>query len=142
VRKVNQVTHCIAFGDMPDKSEIVRLMGMAKLDIVEAKVLTGTDNLAQAARIIEAWGCPEVVITHAEGVLARVNGMTIYERFSNRSAVGRTGRGGTAIAAYLARRLDHDPDESLKFAAALVSIKLETPGPFNGTLEDVLARMR
>jgi len=32
--------------------------------------------------------------------------------------------------------------ESLKFAAALVSIKMETPGPFQGTLADVLARMK
>jgi len=38
-------------------------------------------------------------------------------------------------------RLEQGPAESLKFAAALVSIKMESPGPFNGTLEDVLARM-
>jgi hypothetical protein len=30
----------------------------------------------------------------------------------------------------------------LKFAAALVSIKMETPGPFSGTLADVMARMQ
>jgi sugar/nucleoside kinase (ribokinase family) len=41
----------------------------------------------------------------------------------------------------MTRRLTHGPAESLKFAAALVSIKMETPGPFAGTLEDVLARM-
>jgi sugar/nucleoside kinase (ribokinase family) len=38
--------------------------------------------------------------------------------------------------------LDHDVRESLKFAAALVSIKMETPGPFKGTLEDVQKRLR
>jgi hypothetical protein len=32
--------------------------------------------------------------------------------------------------------------ESLKFAAALVSIKMETPGPFSGTMADVMARMQ
>jgi len=32
-------------------------------------------------------------------------------------------------------------EDSLKFAAALASIKMETPGPFRGTLEDVLGRM-
>ena len=115
---------------------------MVKLDIVEAKVLTGTDDLEQAALTFEAWGCPEVLITKAEGVLARVNGKTYYEKFSNQSVVGRTGRGDTTFAAYLARRLDHDVNESLKFAAALVSIKMETPGPFGGTLADVLARMQ
>ena len=142
VRQVNPVTHRIAFGDVPNKKEIVGLMDMVKLDIVEAKVLTGTDDLERAALIIEGWGCPEILITKAEGVLARVNGKTYYEKFSNQSVVGRTGRGDTTFAAYLARRMDHDVAESLKFAAALVSIKMETPGPFSGTLADVLARMQ
>ncbi len=142
VRQVQPVTHCIVFGDVLQKTEIVSLMDMIKLDIVEAKVLTGTDDLERAALIIEGWGCSEILITKAEGVLARANGMTYYEKFSNKSVVGRTGRGDTTFAAYLARRSDHDVTESLKFAAALVSLKMETPGPFNGTLADVLARMQ
>jgi hypothetical protein len=31
--------------------------------------------------------------------------------------------------------------ESLRFAVALASIKMESPGPFRGTLSDVLAVM-
>jgi len=142
VRQVQPVTHQINFLDVPAKMEIVSQTDMIKLDIVEAKVLTGTEDLAKAAQIIQSWGCPEVVITQAEGALARVSGQTVYEKFSNRSAVGRTGRGDTTFAAYLARRLDHNVADSLKFAAALVSIKMETPGPFNGTLEEVLSRMQ
>jgi len=141
VRQVQPFRHSIVFGDVPNKTEIVRQVDMVKLDIVEAIVLTGTDDLERAARVFEDWGCPEVVITRSDGVLARVEGKTFYEKFSNRSMVGRTGRGDTTFAAYLARRLDHDPAEALKFAAALVSIKMETPGPFNGTLADVLTRM-
>jgi hypothetical protein len=38
--------------------------------------------------------------------------------------------------------LDHEVPESLKFAAALVSIKMETPGPFSGTLDDVNKRLK
>jgi len=142
VRQVDPTTRCILFKDVPDKQKIVSLMDMVKLDIVEAKVLTGTDDLEQAALVFEGWGCPEVVITRAEGVLARVDGKTYYEKFSNKSVVGRTGRGDTTFAAYLAWRPNHDVSESLKFAAALVSIKMETPGPFNGTLSEVLERMR
>ncbi len=141
VRQV-QPAGSIAFLDVPKKQEIVRLLDMVKLDIVEAKTLTGTDDLAKAALMIEAWGCSEVIITKAEGALARVQGKTFYEKFSNRSVAGRTGRGDTTFAAYLARRLDYKAGDSLKFAAALVSIKMETPGPFNGTLTDVLARMQ
>ena len=142
VRQVQPVTHQIAFQDVPAKQEIVRQLNMVKLDVVEAKVLTGTDDLARAARLIEFWGCPEVLITQAEGVLAQANGQTYYEKFSNRSVAGRTGRGDTTFAAYLAYRLDHDVTESLKFAAALVSITVETPGPFGGTMADVMARMQ
>ena len=85
--------------------------------------------------------CPEVMITRADGVLARVAGRTYFEEFSNRNVTGRTGRGDTTFAAYLCARMDHDVAWSLKFAAALVSIKMEKPGPFSGTLDEVLARM-
>lgn len=142
VRQVQSPNGNINFRDVPNKQELVRLLDMVKLDIVEATVLTGTDDVVKAARIVEGWGCPEVVITQAEGVLAQVGGQIFYEKFSNRSVVGRTGRGDTTFAAYLTRRMDHNAAEALKFAAALVSIKMETPGPFNGTLDDVIARMQ
>ncbi len=141
VRQVDETTRVITFADVPDKREIVSLMDRVKLDVVEAELLTGERDLAKAAGVVASWGCPEVVITRAEGVQARVNGKDYYEPFSNKSVVGRTGRGDTTFAGYMVRRLDHGPAESLKFAAALVSIKMETPGPFKGTLADVLARM-
>jgi sugar/nucleoside kinase (ribokinase family) len=141
VRQVDPETREVFFRDVPAKKEIAALMGKLKLDIVEAKLVTGTDDLEAAAKQVEFWGCPEVVITQAEGVLARASGVTYYEKFSNSSTVGRTGRGDTTFAAYLARRMDHASRDSLKFAAALVSIKMETPGPFAGTLQDVLTRM-
>ena len=142
VRQVDPVSREIAFKDVPQKQAIVKQMSKVKLDVVEAKVLTGTDDLEKAAMIIEEWGCPETVITHAEGVLVRAGGRTYYEKFSNRSVLGRTGRGDTTFAAYLAWRMEHDVAEALKFAAALVSIKMETPGPFQGTLEDVYQRIK
>jgi sugar/nucleoside kinase (ribokinase family) len=141
VRQVDLVTREILFKDVPLKRDIAALMSKVKLDAVEAKALTGADDLEEAAKLFESWGCPETVITCADGVLARAGGKTYYEKFSNRSSVGRTGRGDTTFAAYLSRRADHDVAQSLKFAAALVSIKMEAPGPFQGTLSDVLVRM-
>ncbi len=141
VRHIHPVTKNHEFSDVAGKEEIAAMMNKLKLDIVEAKLLTGTDDLEKAAVIVESWGCPEVMITHSEGVLARVNGKTYYEKFSNSNVSGRTGRGDTTFAAYLSHRLDHDVAESLKFAAALVSIKMETPGPFSGTLEEVYKRI-
>jgi sugar/nucleoside kinase (ribokinase family) len=142
VRHVNPSNREIEFSDVANKKEIAAMMDKLKLDIVEAKILTGTDDLEKAAVMVESWGCPEVMITHSQGVLARVKGKTYYEKFSNSNVTGRTGRGDTTFSAYLAWRLDHDPAESLKFAAALVSIKMETPGPFKGTLDDVLERIK
>ena len=141
VRQITPVTKEINFGDVKDKKEIVSKMDMVKLDVVEARVLTGTEDLEEAAKIFESWGCPEVVVTRSDGVLARVNGVTYFEKFSNNSVIGRTGRGDTTFAAYQGRRLTHDVPTSLKFAAALVSIKMETYGPFKGTLEDVMKRI-
>lgn len=142
VRHVTPETREIEFSDVAQKSDIVAMMDKVKLDVVEARILTGTDDLEKAAVMIEAWGCPEVMITHSPGVLARVNGTTLYEKFSNKNLVGRTGRGDTTFAAYLSHRLEHGPEESLKFAAALVSIKMESAGPFRGTLADVNARLK
>jgi len=142
VRHVTPVTHDIEYRDVADKRAIAAMMDKLKLDIVEAKILTGTDDLEKAGTIVESWGCPETLITHSEGVLARVKGRTYYEQFSNRNSSGRTGRGDTTFSAYLSWRLEHDAATSLKFAAALVSIKMETPGPFQGTLDDVVRRLK
>lgn len=142
VRHVTPVTHDIQFSDVANKKEIAAMMDKLKLDVVEARILTGTEDLEKAAIIVESWGCPEILITHSQGVLARVKGVTHYEKFSNGNVSGRTGRGDTTFAAYLSWRLDHDASESLKFAAALVSIKMETPGPFKGTLGDVTKRLK
>jgi sugar/nucleoside kinase (ribokinase family) len=141
VRHIDPATREIQFSDVADKKQIAAMMDKLKLDIVEARILTGTDDLEKAAIIVESWGCPETMITHADGVLARVKGKTYYEKFSNSNTSGRTGRGDTTFAAYLSWRLEHDVKTSLRFAAALVSIKMETPGPFKGTLEDVFKRI-
>jgi sugar/nucleoside kinase (ribokinase family) len=142
VRHINPVSHNHEFSDVADKKEIASMMDKLKLDVVEARLLTGTEDLEKAAIIVESWGCPEVMITHSQGVLARVNGVTYYEKFSNNNISGRTGRGDTTFSAYMSWRLEYNAKESLRFAAALVSIKMETPGPFSGTLEDVLIRLK
>ncbi len=142
VRQINKETCEIQFADVTSKKEIVGMMDMVKLDVVEAKILTGEDDIEKAAIHFENWGASETIITRSDGVLARVNGETYFESFSNKSSIGRTGRGDTTFAAYLSARLDHDVEYALKFAAALVSIKMETGGYFSGTLEEVNERMK
>ena len=141
VRQVDPETGETELADVAEKLEIIRLVERIKVDAVEAEVLTGTADLEQAAIRFEEWGASEVMVTRAEGVLVRHQGRTYFERYSNRNVQGRTGRGDTTFGSYLARRLSHGVAESLKFAAALASIKMENPGPFSGTLVQVLERM-
>jgi sugar/nucleoside kinase (ribokinase family) len=141
VRQVDITTGLINFKDTLVKKEMTMLVDAVKLDVVEAEILTGTNDLNEAAAIVEGWGASETMITRSDGVLLRHRGQTYFENYSNKSVHGRTGRGDTTMGAYLAWRIDHDVHESLKFAVALASIKMETPGPFRGSLNDVMARM-
>jgi len=114
-----------------------------KADAAEAEILTAKTDLAAAARELSQKGPKEVVISHNhELVLACGN--TLYRApLTPCKTVGRTGRGDTLFCSYLARRTQGDaPFDALKFAAALVSLKLETPGPFRGALEDVLLKLK
>jgi len=142
ILQVDDKTWRIHLKDVPEKQEIIGMADIVKLDVAEAKVLTGSDDLHKAAAMIEEWGCPETIITRSDGVLAHVRGRDYFAPFSNRSVVGRTGRGDTTLAAYLTQRTDHPVEYALEFAAAMASIKMETPGPYMGTMEDVLVRMR
>jgi sugar/nucleoside kinase (ribokinase family) len=142
VRQVDKKTGMVCFRDDPVKKEMIGLVDVVKLDVVEAEILTGKNDLEEAALVMEGWGSSETIITRSDGVLVRYRRKTYFERYTNNSVHGRTGRGDTTMGSYLAWRIDHDVSESLKFAAALASIKMETPGPFRGSLDDVLTRMR
>lgn len=139
--QVEERTQVIRIGDVREKREIFRLVDFVKLDMMEAKVLTGSDIIKDQACMLENLGASEIVITSAEGALAWSRGRMAFAKFTNRNIRGRTGRGDTFSGAYLARRLDHSLEDSLMFATALTSIKMESTGPFTGSLEDVVRRM-
>ena len=46
------------------------------------------------------------------------------------------------FAGYINERLTADIPTALRFATALVSLKMETPGPFTGTRADVDAYLK
>ncbi len=141
VRYNDPETGKISFRDYQSKQELIKYLDKVKLDILEAEILTGTNDLIKAGETIQQWGCPELLITCSDGVHVRTKDNVNFTRFSNCGVAGRTGRGDTTFGAYLARRIDYQPADALKFAAALVSIKMESPGPFRGTMEDVITRM-
>lgn len=141
VRQLENDGQTIAFRDVPDKKAIASCLDVMKLDALEAGIVTGEKDPVQAIGAIAEWGCPEIVLTKSDGVLGCFGGRVGFVPFTNKGSEGRNGRGDTTFAAYLSRRLTHGPEESLAFAAALASIKLEKRGPFSGTLDEVLGRM-
>jgi sugar/nucleoside kinase (ribokinase family) len=141
VRQADPATGEVLYRDVPRKREIVNAVDKVKLDALEAGFLTGRASPEEAAVEMESWGAQETMITWSGGVLVRARGRTYVERFSNAGIEGRTGRGDTTFGAYLACRLDCGVSESLRWAAAVASIKLELPGLFAGTKEQVRARL-
>jgi len=131
-----------AFKDWPEKQRYLPTADYVKADSQESEVIAGTPDREKAARLLHQWGGKEVMITHASEVII-CEGERIHRApFNPRNLSGRTGRGDTCFGSYLAWRLHHGIEESVRFAAALTSIKMERFGPFSGTLDDVLSRMK
>lgn len=129
------------FADWENKKKYLPFVEYFKTDAAEAEILTGSKDREAAARMLASWGAREVMVTHNSEVIVLVEGKIYRAPFTPANISGRTGRGDTTFASYLTRRLDHDPQDSVRFAAALCSIKMEKPGPFSGAIGEVLERM-
>ena len=123
--------------DWPDKEEALSCITYLKTDKRETEILTGLDDVEQAALRLAALGPREVIVTDMEGVLLCVDGECRSVPFNVEKVVGRTGRGDTAFATYLANRIRRGCEESLGRAAALVSKKLGQNGAFKGPLSSI-----
>ena len=132
----------MVYRDWAAKRELLPYVRFLKTDAAEAEILTGTEDRAEAARLLHSWGAEEVMITHSTEILVYGGGEIHTCPLRARNLSGRTGRGDTAFAGYLGERLTRGIPEALRTAAALVSLKMETPGPFRGSREDVEACLR
>ncbi|MCD6122403.1 MAG: carbohydrate kinase [Spirochaetales bacterium] len=131
----------LLFRDWEKKYDLLPYVTFLKTDTAEAEIIAGTGDRRKAAKILYNMGAKEIMITHSSEVLL-YDGQDIYSApFTPSNLSGRTGRGDTCFASYLAYRLNHNIQQSLDYAAALTSIKMETPGPFRGTVKDVLSRI-
>lgn len=128
----------MTFHDWEKKKKYLPLIDYLKTDAAEAEILTGLTDRAEAAKLLHSWGAKEVLITHNTEVLA-YDGRKIYTcPIKARNLSGRTGRGDTTFAGYITERQHADIEQALLYCTALVSLKMETPGPFKGTRQDVL----
>ena len=132
----------MVYHDWAEKREMLSYVRFLKTDAAEAEILTGLTGRAEAAKLLHQWGAKEVLITHNSEVLV-YDGREIYTcPIKARNLSGRTGRGDTTFACYINERLTQDIPTALRTATALVSLKMETPGPYMGTRADVEAYIR
>jgi sugar/nucleoside kinase (ribokinase family) len=132
----------MTFEPWPEKEAVLSQVDVVKTDAVEAEFLTGLKDIREAARRIAAWGPGEVVLTHRDGALVWDGRHSFEAPFLPPVLVGRSGRGDTCIASYMARRLGAPPEEALVWAAALTSLKLAAEGPFRRDRGQVEALIR
>jgi sugar/nucleoside kinase (ribokinase family) len=123
----------------PEAAEVLGMIDIVKADAVEARSLTGVDDIAEAARRLAALGPAEVLVTHRDGVMVLAGGELHEVPFHPARLVGRSGRGDTCLGSYVATRLRLPPDQALVWAAATTSLKMEADGPFNREISDVTA---
>jgi sugar/nucleoside kinase (ribokinase family) len=118
---------------------------MLKLNEYEMEVVTGEKDPRRVARVVNGWGVREVVVTFGSyGSLIYADGkfydIPAYEPKKN---VDVTGCGDTFSTGYLyCRAKGMDCDEAGRFAAAMCTLKIEHPGPFSGTIDDVWRLVR
>lgn len=120
-----------------EKDSILACLDILKTDAVEAGLLFGKCDLYTAAKKMHDLGPREVVITHRDGLLVYADGNFYEEKFLPKEIIGRSGRGDTCIASYVAKRLNASPQDATTWAAAVTSLKMEAEGPFQRTIEEV-----
>ncbi len=128
-----------------DQASVLKHVTILKTDAVEAEWLTGSADRYWAARRLAEFGPREVLLTHNGGALVYHEGVFDEAPFVPRALRGRSGRGDTCTAAYLARRLTAPPADAIVWAAAVTSLKLEAEGVFQrapAEVEALYARLR
>jgi len=129
----------LLFRPWEEMAEGLAYVTYLKVDRAEAEALTGESELApgspalaRAAARLAAYGPREIVLTQSAGVTVYADGRIYFAAFTPRSLAGRTGRGDTCFATYLAKRMTSSPEEACRWAGIVTSLKQETPGPWRG----------
>ena len=119
--------------DFADKRTLLPLLDLFKVDSKEALLLTGEENPARAAQAVHALGPKLVLLTHQGGVCVFDGQQTYSAAFGSYALEGRTGRGDTCTASFLAARgRGLDLQQSATFAADITTRKMQYRGAFRG----------
>jgi sugar/nucleoside kinase (ribokinase family) len=121
----------------PEQEQVLGLLDILKADAVEAEAMTGEADIGRAAKELASQGPAEVVITHRDGIVVLARGQLLEASFCSRSMEGRSGRGDTCVGSYVATRLQHPPEEAIRWSVATTSLKMETPGPISRPYDEI-----
>ncbi len=131
--------------DWNDKLEALKCIDVLKVNEHEAEILTGEKDLRKAAQKLADWGVKEVLLTLGSlGSIILSEGV-YYDipAYKPREVVDATGCGDTYVMGYVYKRVQGcDPCQAGHFAAAASTLKLEGSGPFRGTEQSVVERLR
>ncbi len=126
----------------PEKEAVLDCLDVVKVDAVEAEFLTGEADTHAACRELARMGPAEIVLTHKNGVVVYDHGEYHEAAFYPTRMNGRSGRGDTCLGSYVAMRLSSTPAVAIRWAAAVTSLKMENPGPFDRPVSDVVDLLR
>ncbi|MBE77367.1 MAG: hypothetical protein CMG41_06495 [Candidatus Marinimicrobia bacterium] len=140
--RTREKNHVLINSSWGEKKEALELTHYLKADGVEAEFLTGESDLVSAAKILKSYGPKEVIITHKDGVLVYDGNRVYQEPFILDKIIGRSGRGDTCGASYVYKRLSLDPEQSIKWAAAATSLKMESDTPLKKSTNEIKNRVK
>lgn len=119
--------------DFAGKAGMLPLLDLFKVDSKEALLLTGEEDPQRAARAVQALGPKLVLLTHQGGVCVCDGGTVHQGAFTGYTIEGRTGRGDTCTASFLAGRgRGMSLQDAAAYAAAVTSAKMQYRGPYRG----------
>ncbi len=119
--------------DFAGKRAVLGMLDLFKVDAREALLLTGETDPGQAARAVHALGPKLVLLTHQGGVCAFDGAQICHSPFTAFTLEGRTGRGDTCTASFLAGRgRGMSLPEATAFAADITSRKMRYRGAYRG----------
>jgi sugar/nucleoside kinase (ribokinase family) len=130
--------------DWSDKIEALKYVDILKVDEAEMAVLTGYNKVSDGSKLLAEWGVKEVVVTNGSMGSIVYCDDTFYNipAYRPKVIVDATGCGDTYMGGYLYQRVKGKGiQESGEFAAAIASLKMESPGPFRGTEDDIIHRL-
>jgi sugar/nucleoside kinase (ribokinase family) len=128
----------IYYKDFAQKNKIFKYIDCLKVGEYESYILTNETDIKKSAYKIANLGVKEIFFVTKNKLIVFYNSQFCSFKLKPKSLIGRTGRGDTAFASYIHKRINNNVKESLLFSAALLSLKLESIGAFANTEQNVL----